>query len=252
MVLIQADLCPESPGRTVPPPLLCRPWGLPAPVLLGYIVASLSGWVGPGYTLSSGMDDSALLPRLVGGKCVFACVWGRGGRGEEGNSLQGQKFTWGPEWDRPEPHWVPWSNYTTLVAVRISKASGWDCYLGFVGRTLVCQQLSSGCSKPQPPSVTIWFPVDKPGRFPCADSTEIVVMQDHGGSPKKGPTCSLPTLGSLVLLEEPQAQERPLSVVRCRPGKASVWLTGASLSYPSAAPLSSRIFSVVSCSWVVC
>lgn len=67
-------------------------------------------------------------------------------------------------------------------------------------------------------------------------------MQDHHGSPKKGPTCSMCTLGSLVFLEEPQAQERPLSVVWCRPGEATVWLAGSCPSYPSAALLSSRIF----------
>lgn len=71
---------------------------------------------------------------------------------------------------------------------------------------------------------------------------QVVVMQDHGGSPKKGPTCSMSTLGSLVLLEEPRAQERPLSVGRCRPGEAAVLLAGSCPSYPSAAPLSSRIF----------
>lgn len=80
VVLIQADLCPKSPGRTVPLPLLCRPQGLPAPVLLGYTVSRCSGqpfWLGGTWIYTEQWDDSASLPRLFGGKCVFVCVCGK-------------------------------------------------------------------------------------------------------------------------------------------------------------------------------
>lgn len=50
------------------------------------------------------------------------------------------------------PLQVPWSKCISNLVLQISKAAGWDIYLGTLGITLVCQDPCAGCCKLLPTS----------------------------------------------------------------------------------------------------
>lgn len=79
-------------------------------------------------------------------------------------------FIWGPKSGRPEPCWVPWSDCVADLVLQMNKATGWDHYLGAIGRNLICQDPSAACYKPLPtspsPSDSQWSrPTDSPVIF---------------------------------------------------------------------------------------
>lgn len=89
----------------------------------------------------------------------------------------------------------------------MEKASGWDYYLGTAGMNLVSQDPPVGFWKPLPPS-----------QIPSGRAPQIPLWclwcQARVGAPRSDPHAGwgwLSLLGSLFPLEEPEAQERPVS-----------------------------------------
>lgn len=74
-------------------------------------------------------------------------------------------FIWGSNLGIPAPCLIPWSDCTTNLVLKISKATGLDYYLGAAGRSLVYQDLNAECCKPL---LCHRFPVVKLCRFLCS------------------------------------------------------------------------------------
>lgn len=47
-------------------------------------------------------------------------------------------FIWEPKLGRPVIPYIPWLDYTTILALHISRATGWDYFLGSAGENSVC------------------------------------------------------------------------------------------------------------------
>lgn len=41
-----------------------------------------------------------------------------------------------------------WANYTIILSLQVSKATGWDCYSGAAGWNVFCHSPSAACCKP--------------------------------------------------------------------------------------------------------
>jgi len=69
-----------------------------------------------------------------------------------------------------------WSDCTTTLAPEMSKATGWDCYLGASGRNSVCQDPSACCCEPIPaspsPTDSRWSSLADFLAVPCGMSLE--------------------------------------------------------------------------------
>ena len=81
---------------------------------------------------------------------------------------------WGSKLGKSAPHWVPRSECTPDLVLQMSKATGWDYYLGTAGMNLVCQdrvlvvaspspllhhsQIPS-CWAPQIPLQSLWYKI---------------------------------------------------------------------------------------------
>lgn len=81
---------------------------------------------------------------------------------------------------KPAPCQVPWSDYTTVLALQINTDVVCDFSLGALSETLVCQDPSTGFCKSLPPSQSD-FQQSSP-----TDSPKIPLGQDWSGTHKKG------------------------------------------------------------------
>lgn len=73
--------------------------------------------------------------------------------GHEQSRLRGHKTPRVRAWNR-QAYTLPSSlvDHTTNLVLQISKATGWDYYLGSAGRNLVCQDSGAGCWESLSPS----------------------------------------------------------------------------------------------------
>lgn len=74
---------------------------------------------------------------------------------------------WGSESGISAPCWVLRSECAHSLVLQMSKASGWDYYLGTAGMNLVCKETCAGCCKPLPLLHHSQIPRGWVPGFPC-------------------------------------------------------------------------------------
>ena len=170
--------------------------------------------------------------------------------------LQGKKALWRPASGRT----IPWSDCTTTLAPQMSKATGWDCYLGASGRNSVCQDPGACCCEPPPASPS-------PSDSRRSSLTDVLTVP-CGMSLEWRPLRSSPHMGEAVHLTQalcfPWRKSR-LWVWCCTSLEGSRRVGVESSSYPANAacagslvrrvpqpPTCPRIASVVVCHMASC
>lgn len=128
------------------------------------------------------------------------------------------------------PHQIPWSQRASTFVPQMSKAAGWDYYLGTSGMNLVFQGLCAGCNRHLLPSL-LWsdsqwleFPTDSPESTMVQDQSRDSHKGTHSGGEGR-----LSPRGHLFPLREPEAQQRPLCVVLPWPGRGEVSQCGSTI-----------------------
>lgn len=106
-------------------------------------------------------------------------------------------FIWGSNLGIPVPCSISWSDCTTKLVMKMSKATGLDYYLGATGWSLVYQDLNAGCCKPL---LCHRFPVVKLWGFLC-NLREARLKWELLGDPQHWGSW-MSTLGSLFPLKE--------------------------------------------------
>ena len=182
------------------------------------------------------------------------------------SSRTGKTPVWGSESIRSALCYVLRSDCTTNLVLQMSKATGWEYYMGITGMNCICQDLCAHCCRLLPwlhhSQISSDWALQIPLQFPGCEIRVVV--------PTKWPTM----LGALVVpmefsfpIKGVETQGRPLSVVLCWAGGRGNGSGGSFFSCTSnivclnlckagygdasTSPPLSRTLSVVSCSWRV-